>query len=90
MKITLSKYVTTNYEIFITVNMEAVIKPVMVHKTTLMDLHIEDQVKTNRALGVSKKRSLSNLKKTYSQANNTDKDTVKETSVKLEGSEVSL
>ena len=54
-----------------------------------MDLKIQDQAKANRALVVTKKRSLADLRKSHSQACEADKDALKEAIKELEGSVVS-
>ena len=64
VKITFSKSVTKHFGIFITGDMEAAIKLVMVHETILADLKLEDQIKATQALITTKKDSLADLKKT--------------------------
>ena len=48
-KIVFSKRVTKNCDIFVSGNVEAAIKLIMVHKPILTNLKIADQVKGNRA-----------------------------------------
>ena len=57
VKITFSKSATKNFEIFITGNMEAAIKLVMVHETILTDLKLDDQIKVTQALITAKKKT---------------------------------
>jgi hypothetical protein len=67
VKIVFSKSVTKNHEFcYISGGMEAAIKLVMVHETILVDLKIEEQVKTARDLAVVKKKSLTDLVKPQS------------------------
>jgi hypothetical protein len=74
VKITFSKSVTKNLKIFITDNMEAAIKLVMVHKTILADLELEDQIKAAQTLIGAKKKSLADLRKPQAQASRANKD----------------
>ena len=64
IKFTFSKSVTNKYEIFITGEVEAVIKLVMVCETNWTDLKLVDQIKNIKALVVIKKSSLGKLNRT--------------------------
>ena len=90
VKITFPKAVTKNFKIFITGDMEAAIKLVVVHEKTLTDLKLEDQVKATRALIGTKKESLADLLKSQDHASRTDKDTLMEAIKELDRSLASL
>ena len=87
---TFSKSLTGSDEIYISGNMGAQIKVVMVHENILVDLKLEDQIKATRALAVVKKRSFANLRKPQSQASNAGKDMLKDAINEVKGSATSL
>jgi hypothetical protein len=63
--------------IFVTGIMEAAIKLVMVNKTILTDLKLQDHIKANSTFSVIKKVNLSKLDKPNCQASTADKDTLR-------------
>ena len=70
--------------------MEAAINHVMVHKTILGDLKLEDQVKAIKALVVVKKASLSRFNNTIKVASTANKEALHDAIKELKGNQDSL
>jgi hypothetical protein len=90
VKIMFSKSVTKNFEIFVTGDMEAAIKLIMVHETILTDLKLKEQVKANRELVIQKRISLARLNQPTSRASRADKEALAQAIQTLEEEVMSL